>query len=78
MYELFSAESLVIITSNDAVEGYEWRTYVQVNWHKLTKRDTKILILAGIHGYLDGQLGDVDLGLLEDKLQSSKEILPHK
>jgi len=66
MFKLFSNNNFVIITSNDATEPTEWRLYIVQNWENLTKNNSIILVLAGVHGYKDGRLGDVDKGLLQD------------
>jgi len=66
MHEAFSDENFVIITSNKAISAREWTMYLVENWDKLTKKNSKIVVMVGIHGYQDGRLGHVDKGLLSD------------
>lgn len=66
MEQIFSAEHLVILTSKIAIQALQWRKYVLDNWSKLMRKNTRFLVLAGIHGNKDGQLGSPDSGLLRD------------
>ena len=66
MDKFFTAESLAIITSKDEVDAFQWKKYIEKNWNRLMQKDTKLLVLAGIHGNQDGKLGDPDLNLLKD------------
>ena len=62
----FASERLVIITSSSEIEAPQWRQYLVTNWGRLTRRNSRILVLAGIHGERDGKIGPVDGGLLDD------------
>ena len=64
--ECFSSEGMVIITSNNEVDAYEWSVYIENNWDSLKQQNAKILVLAGIHGVSSGKLGDADPDLLTD------------
>ena len=64
--EVFTAEDLVIITSQIAIDALQWRKYMTDHWARLTRRDATVLVLAGIHGEDDGEIGEEDPGLLKD------------
>ena len=66
MEKFFTTESLVIITSKDEVDAFQWKKYIEKNWNRLIQRNSKLLVLAGIHGNQDGKLGDPDMNLLKD------------
>ena len=68
MSDVFSVESLVIISSNTAIQAHEWRNYLKEKWSTFCRQDARILILAGIHGNHDGKLGAEDEGLYDDNL----------
>ena len=71
-YLPFTAEHLVIITSDDEIEAPQWRKYLITNWDKLTRKNAKLLILAGIHGGEEGEIGPSDDGLLKDNIKQIK------
>ena len=76
MEKVFSAEKKVIITSNDQVDALQWRTYILKNWENLMQqKDTKVLVLAGIHGEKDGELGNQDIDLLDDYRRQIKYLM---
>ena len=60
---VFTSENFVIITSNIEIDSLQWQKYFQNNWSQLIRPNTKVLVLAGIHGGKDGELGSVDEGL---------------
>ena len=60
---VFTSENFVIITSNIEIDSLQWQKYFQNNWSQLIRPNTKVLVLAGIHGGKDGKLGSVDEGL---------------
>ena len=60
---IFTSENFVIITSNIEIDSLQWQKYFQNNWSQLIRPNTKVLVLAGIHGCKDGELGSVDEGL---------------
>ena len=77
MEQVFTAEHLVIITSQVAIDALQWRKYIIDNWSKLMRKGSKLLVLAGIHGAADGTIGEGDQGLLEDyqrQIKFLKEI----
>ena len=62
----FRTENFVIITSNIEIDSLQWQKHFQNNWNQLIRPNTKVLVLAGIHGCKDGTLGFVDEGLLKE------------
>ena len=61
---IFTTENFVIITSNVEIDSLQWQKHFQNNWNQLIRPHSKVLVLAGIHGGKDGELGSVDEGLL--------------
>ena len=57
---LFKEERLVIVTSTDAINMIDWRAYLDQNFDRLARQDSKILILGGIHGRKNGEIGRRD------------------
>ena len=57
---LFKEERLVIVTSTDAINVLDWRRYLDQNFDRLARQDSKILILGGIHGRKNGEIGRRD------------------
>ena len=62
----FSTENCVILTSNIEIDSLQWQKHIRKEWSKLMRPNTKVLVLAGIHGCQDGKLGSVDKGLLRE------------
>ena len=62
----FASEHLVVITSKVAIDALQWRQYMIDNWTKLMRRNSKLLVLAGVHGDHHGKIGDSDKGLYGD------------
>ena len=60
---VFSTENFVVITSNIEIDSLQWQKHFRNNWNQLIRPNTKVLVLAGIHGCKDGELGSVDEGL---------------
>ena len=56
--DLFAVEKHVIISSKDRISMRQWRTHLLGNWERLMPENTRLLVLAGIHGQEDGRLGD--------------------
>ena len=54
---LFAVEKLVIISSRVEIDMSQWRRYLVKNWERLMPARTRLLVLAGIHGCQDGELG---------------------
>ena len=66
MPEIYTSEHLVVITSEYENTAREWRMYLTQRWNSLVRENSRILILAGVHGNEDGKVGANDFGLLED------------
>ena len=66
MREEFAAEGCVILTSKIAIDCYQWRKDLESRWGKIMRPNSKLLVLAGIHGGPRGKLGQADFGLLDD------------
>ena len=64
--KVFTTENFVIITSNIEIDSLQWQRHFRKNWNQLIRPNTKVLVLAGIHGCKDGELGSVDEGLLRE------------
>ena len=75
MEKFFTNENLVIITSKDEVDAFQWKKYLETNWERLIRKNAKILVLAGIHGEKDGQLGNLDHNLFEDYQRQIKYFM---
>ena len=63
---VFTTENFVIITSQIEIDSLQWQKHFRNNWNQLIRPKTKVLVLAGIHGSKDGNLGSVDEGLLSE------------
>ena len=55
--ETFHHENLVIITSTMEINMMQWKMYIEENWERLMTENTRLLILAGVHGRQSGSLG---------------------
>ena len=64
--EIFEAEHLVIVKSTHEIDCLDWTQYFIDNWDKIMKHETKLLVLAGVHGGHDGAIGSRDKNLLKD------------
>ena len=62
----FMADHMCIVTSLKEIDSLEWVEYFIDNWEILMKKRSKLLVLAGIHGGTDGDIGPNDQNLLED------------
>ena len=56
--KVFHEENLVIISSNEKINMMRWRSHLKENWERLMKENTRLLVLAGVHGKEDGRLGE--------------------
>ena len=56
----FEDEHLVIITANEEVAMFHWGDYILKDWDRLMKENTKLLVLAGVHGKEDGGVASDD------------------
>ena len=70
MSKIYTAEHLVIITSNYENSAREWRTYLNERWNELVRNNSRILVLAGVHGTNQGKVGDNDPGLFQDNVNA--------
>ena len=50
----FEEEKLVVLTSNVAIDMRMWRVYLEENFTRLTRQNSKVFVLGGIHGGEDG------------------------
>ena len=65
--ESFGAQNDVIVVSRDEVESPEWFSYICRNGEHLTSRkNARILVLAGVHGASDGGMGEPDEELFQE------------
>ena len=48
----------MIISARDRITMRQWRTHLAGAWERLMPENTRLLVLAGIHGQEDGRLGD--------------------
>ena len=77
MSKIYTAEHLVIITSNYENSAREWRTYLYERWNELVRKNSRILVLAGVHGTNQGKVGNNDPGLFQDN-EKQIQILKRK
>ena len=56
--KVFHEENLVIISSKEKISMNRWRIHLKKNWGRLMKENTRLLVLAGVHGKEDGALGE--------------------
>ena len=61
---IFTTENFVIVTSNIEIDSLQWQRHFRNKWDELIRPNSKVLVLAGIHGCKDGELGSIDEGLL--------------
>ena len=55
--ETFHHENLVIITSTMEINMMQWKMHIEENWERLMTENTRLLVLAGVHGRQSGSLG---------------------
>ena len=55
--KVFQEENLVIISSKEPINMLQWSEHLEENWSRLMKENTRLLVLAGVHGKEDGELG---------------------
>ena len=56
--KVFHEENLVIISSSEKISMMRWMYHLKNNWGRLMKENTRLLVLAGVHGKEDGTLGE--------------------
>ena len=64
--KVFTTEHMVILTSKIPIDCAQWNEFIIENWKNLIRKNTKFLVLAGVHGKSDGKLGSKDTELLLD------------
>ncbi len=64
----FRLTNMTVLTSKKPISMVQWRDYLIKHQSSLMRDNERILILAGIHGERDGQLGESDQGLVRDSL----------
>ena len=72
--EIFEAERMVIIKSVKDIDSLEWVEYFIDNWEKFMKKQSKLLVLAGIHGGSCGEIGPKDEYLFNDIKQQIERL----
>ena len=75
---VFTSEYCVVIKSQIAIDAIQWRKYIIDNWPHLTRENSIILVLSGVHGAPDGQVGDADEGLMRDYQRQVDFLKYHK
>ena len=48
--KVFHEENLVIISSSEKISMMRWMYHLKNNWGRLMKENTRLLVLAGVHG----------------------------
>ena len=56
--DLFAVEKYVIISARDRIDMSQLKKQLVDDWERLMPENTRLLLLAGIHGHEDGSLGD--------------------
>ena len=56
--DLFAVEKYVIISARDRIDMSQLKKQLVDDWERLMPENTRLLLLAGIHGLEDGSLGD--------------------
>ena len=70
---VFHDEHLVIISSNEEINMLQWSEHLAENWDRLMKENTRLLVLAGVHGKEDGELGKNEIKGRENFVEDSKK-----
>ena len=69
---IFQDENLVIISSNERINMLQWGEHLEENWDRLMKENTRLLVLAGVHGKEDGKLGGNEIRGKDNFVEDSK------
>ena len=56
----FTEDRLVVITTTNYVSVREWRMYLLKHFERLTRENSRVYVLGGIHGNKDGTIGPSD------------------
>ena len=70
---VFYDEHLVIISSNEDINMLQWSEHLAENWDRLMKENTRLLVLAGVHGKEDGELGKNEIKGRDNFVEDSKK-----
>ena len=62
----------MIVSSNEKISMMKWRGHLKENWERLMKENTRLLVLAGVHGKKDGVLGENEVKGKEDFVKDSE------
>ena len=68
----------MIITANEAVAMFDWGDYILKEWDRLMKENTKLLVLAGVHGTEDGKVGSDDKRFISHSEKQKKRFVREK
>ena len=74
----FEEEKLVVLTSNVEIDMRMWRVYLEENFTRLTRQNSKVFVLGGIHGGEDGRIGERDKKLFEDNIGQLRVLKRNK
>ena len=60
--DFLRVQKCAVLLNEIEVTAFQWRLYLQKNWHELTAhlQNATILFLTGRHGLEDGSIGDQD------------------
>ena len=50
----------LVIASTDEIDVLDWKSYLLSKWDLLVKENFRIVLLSGIHGEDDGEIGESD------------------
>ena len=70
--KVFHEENLVIISSSEKISMNKWRIHLKNNWERLMMENTRLLVLAGVHGKEDGALGANELEGKDNFMEDSE------
>jgi len=73
----FKDEHFVIVTAKEKVKMFHWGDYILEEWDRLMKENTKLLILAGVHGTEPVGAGVHDNELVSKVGSDDKRFISH-
>ena len=53
---VFTEDRLVVITSTKEIDARQWREYLLKHFTRLTRENSRVFVLGGIHGNIDGTI----------------------
>ena len=53
---VFTEDRLVVITSTKEIDARQWREYLLKHFTRLTRQNSRVFVLGGIHGNIDGTI----------------------